>query len=125
MEETIGGFKLALTRLRQICCDPNLCFGNYTGKSDRLDTCLELCAGMVENGHQILQLSQIPPCWNGSGPCLDDASISNFPLQGPPPRARLVKEFNAGGATVFLIYLKAGGTGLLNMSKKDLLALLN
>ena len=42
----------ALTHLRQICCDPHLCFENYDGPASKLDACLELCEAMTENGHQ-------------------------------------------------------------------------
>ncbi len=125
LDEEKTGSKLALlaalTKLRQICCDPNLCFTNYTGKSDKLDACLELCSGMVENGHQILLFSQFTSMLDRIRERLDDAGISNFTLQGSTTkeaRARLVKEFNAGGASVFLISLKAGGTGL-NLTAAD------
>ena len=52
---------------------------------------------------------------------LDQLSISHFTLQGSTPkskRAQLVKSFNAGNASVFLISLKAGGTGL-NLTAAD------
>ena len=48
----------ALTQLRQVCCDPNLCFENYGGETSKLEACLELCSGMAANGHQILLFSQ-------------------------------------------------------------------
>ena len=46
---------------------------------------------------------------------LEELGISTYTLQGDTPkerRAQLVKGFNSGGAQVFLISLKAGGTGL-------------
>lgn len=57
----------ALTELRQICCAPELCFENYEGPSSKLDACIELCAGMVENGHQVLLFPSLPLCWTVSG----------------------------------------------------------
>ena len=48
----------ALTQLRQVCCDPNLCFENYGGETSKLEACLELCSGTAANGHQILLFSQ-------------------------------------------------------------------
>lgn len=111
----------ALTRLRQICCAPDLCFENYDGPRSKLDACMELCAGMVENGHQILLFSQFTSMLDILRERLNALRISNFTLQGSTPkpeRARLVKEFNAGGASVFLISLKAGGTGL-NLTAAD------
>lgn len=111
----------ALTQLRQICCAPGLCFENYEGASSKLDAALELCAGMVENGHQILLFSQFTSMLDRIRQGLDSLHISHFTLQGSTPkekRAQLVKAFNAGGASVFLISLKAGGTGL-NLTAAD------
>ena len=112
----------ALTRLRQICCDPNLCFENYQGETSKLDACMELCQAMVENGHQILLFSQFTSMLDRIRARLDEASISSFTLQGSTTkekRAKLVKAFNAGAASVFLISLKAGGTGL-NLTAADI-----
>lgn len=112
----------ALTRLRQICCDPNLCFENYEGETSKLDACMELCQAMVENGHQILLFSQFTSMLDRIRARLDEASISSFTLQGSTTkekRAKLVKAFNAGAASVFLISLKAGGTGL-NLTAADI-----
>ncbi len=111
----------ALTRLRQICCDPHLCFENYEGRSDKLEACLDLCSGMVENGHQILLFSQFTSMLDRIRERLDGMGISNFTLQGSTTkemRAQLVRRFNEGEASVFLISLKAGGTGL-NLTAAD------
>lgn len=111
----------ALTRLRQVCCDPNLCYENYTGATSKLDACVELCEEMVENKHQILLFSQFTSMLERLRNRLDAAGISNFTLQGSTSkerRAELVKAFNAGEASVFLISLKAGGTGL-NLTAAD------
>ncbi len=112
----------ALTRLRQICCDPNLCFENYQGETSKLDACMELCQAMVENGHQILLFSQFTSMLDRIRARLDETGISSFTLQGSTTkekRAKLVKAFNAGAASVFLISLKAGGTGL-NLTAADI-----
>lgn len=121
--EDTGKLKIlaALTQLRQICCDPRLCFENYTGETSKLEACLELCAGMTANGHQILLFSQFTSMLDILRQRLNKMGISSFTLQGSTSkeqRARLVKEFNAGGASVFLISLKAGGTGL-NLTAAD------
>lgn len=111
----------ALTELRQICCAPGLRFENYEGPSSKLEACIELCTGMVENGHQILLFSQFTSMLDRIRERLDELKISHFTLQGSTPkakRAQLVKSFNAGGASVFLISLKAGGTGL-NLTAAD------
>ncbi len=111
----------ALTRLRQLCCDPELCFENYTGPASKLDACAELCEAMVENGHQILLFSQFTSMLERIRARLDALHISSFTLQGSTSkekRAALVKSFNGGEASVFLISLKAGGTGL-NLTAAD------
>lgn len=111
----------ALTELRQICCAPDLRFENYEGPSSKLEACIELCSGMVENGHQILLFSQFTSMLERIEKRLDELHISHFTLQGSTPkakRAQLVKSFNAGDASVFLISLKAGGTGL-NLTAAD------
>ena len=111
----------ALTQLRQICCDPNLCFENYDGETSKLEACVELCSGMAANGHQILLFSQFTSMLDILRPRLEGMGLTTFTIQGSTPkeqRARLVKDFNAGGAQVFLISLKAGGTGL-NLTAAD------
>lgn len=111
----------ALTRLRQICCDPNLCFENYEGETSKLERCMELCTALTENGHQILLFSQFTSMLARIRERLDEAKITSFTLQGSTPkekRAELVRDFNAGKAQVFLISLKAGGTGL-NLTAAD------
>ena len=112
----------ALTQLRQICCDPALCFQNYEGETSKLDACLELVETMVENGHQILLFSQFTSMLDILRKALDARNISNFTIQGATSkeqRARLVREFNEGKVSVFLISLKAGGTGL-NLTAADI-----
>ncbi len=110
-----------LTRLRQISCAPSLCFENYSGTNSKLDACMELCESMVENGHQILLFSQFTSMLDLIRERLNEAEISSFTLQGSTPkekRAQLVKEFGNGKASVFLISLRAGGTGL-NLTSAD------
>ena len=111
----------ALTQLRQICCAPELCFENYSGPDSKLEACIELCTGMAANGHQILLFSQFTSMLDLIRPRLDEAGLSHFTLQGSTTkekRAQLVRDFNAGKADVFLISLKAGGTGL-NLTAAD------
>ena len=82
---------------------------------------MELCAGMTENGHQILLFSQFTSMLDRIRVRLDEMGISSFTIQGSTPkekRAQLVKAFNMGKASVFLISLKAGGTGL-NLTAAD------
>lgn len=111
-----------LTRLRQICCDPRLMAENWTGGSAKLDACVELIQSAVDGGHQILLFSQFTSMLALLRGRLDELGISHFTLQGSTPktcRAELVRDFNDGKASVFLISLKAGGTGL-NLTAADI-----
>ena len=111
-----------LTRLRQICCDPALALDNWQGESAKLEACMELVSDAVDAGHQILLFSQFTSMLDRIAARLDEAGISHFTLQGSTPkpvRAELVHRFNAGEASVFLISLKAGGTGL-NLTAADI-----
>lgn len=110
-----------LTRLRQICCDPGLCYENYSGETSKLEACMELIRSMTEGGHQVLLFSQFTSMLDRIRAILDKEGITSFTLEGSTPKARraeLVKAYNAGGAQVFLISLKAGGTGL-NLTAAD------
>ncbi len=111
-----------LTRLRQICCDPRLALENWEGGSAKLDACMELIGSAVDAGHQILLFSQFTSMLALIEARLAAEDISHFVLQGSTPkpvRADLVHRFNAGEASVFLISLKAGGTGL-NLTAADI-----
>ena len=111
-----------LMRLRQICCDPRLVADNWSGGSAKLDACMELVTAAVEGGHRILLFSQFTSMLDLLAQRLDEAGVSHFTLQGSTPkpvRAELVRRFNAGEASVFLISLRAGGTGL-NLTAADI-----
>ena len=111
-----------LMRLRQICCDPRLVADNWSGGSAKLDACMELVTAAVEGGHRILLFSQFTSMLDLLAQRLDEAGVSHFTLQGSTPkpvRAERVRRFNAGEASVFLISLRAGGTGL-NLTAADI-----
>ena len=111
-----------LTTLRRICCDPHLSIENYEGESCKLNACIDLCKRAVEGGHQVLLFSQFTTMLDIIEKRLEKEEISTFTLQGSTPkekRAELVKRFNNGEASVFLISLKAGGTGL-NLTSADI-----
>lgn len=110
-----------LTRLRQICCDPALVYENYTGKSAKLEQCLELVESCVNSGHKVLLFSQFTSMLDIIAKQLDGAGISYFMLTGstkPAQRLKMVNSFNSDSTSVFLISLKAGGTGL-NLTGAD------
>ena len=111
-----------LMRLREICCDPRLVADNWTGGSAKLDACIELVTSAVEGGHRILLFSQFTSMLELLARRLDEEGISHFTLQGSTPkpmRAERVRRFNNGEASVFLISLRAGGTGL-NLTAADI-----
>ena len=111
-----------LMRLREICCDPRLIADNWEGGSAKLDACVELVSSAVEGGHRILLFSQFTSMLELLAKRLDAEGVSHFTLQGSTPkpvRAELVRRFNGGEASVFLISLRAGGTGL-NLTAADI-----
>lgn len=111
-----------LTRLRQICCSPSLCYEDYTGESCKLTACLELLREAAETGHKALVFSQFTSMLALLAQVLEAEKLSYFLLQGSTPkekRARMVESFNRDDTRVFLISLKAGGTGL-NLTGADL-----
>ena len=111
-----------LMRLREICCDPRLVADNWDGGSAKLEACMELVTAAVEGGHRILLFSQFTSMLELLAKRLDEAGVSHFTLQGSTPkpvRAELVRRFNSGEVDVFLISLRAGGTGL-NLTAADI-----
>ena len=111
-----------LTKLRQICCDPGLCYAGYQGGSAKLDGCVELILEARDNGHKLLLFSQFTSMLAVLEERLLREGVSSFLLQGSTPReerAELVRRFNEDDTTVFLISLKAGGTGL-NLTGADM-----
>ena len=104
-----------LTRLRQICIDPSLIFDDYHGGSSKFDTLLPILEEMIQNQHKILLFSQFPSVLKNLMPHLDTHHIRYLYLDGSTKageRMQLVKQFHQDDTPVFLISLKAGGTGL-------------
>ena len=111
-----------LTRLRQLCCEPSLCLDGYAGGSGKLEQCVELVRDAVQADHEILLFSQFTTMLDILKSRLEGEGITCFVLKGDTPkeeRMSLVERFNAGEADVFLISLKAGGTGL-NLTGADM-----
>ena len=110
-----------LMRLRQICCDPSLCFEDYQGGSAKREVCLELIRNLQDGGHKALVFSQFTSMLDLLEKDLEEAGISFYKITGAVSKARrmeLVKAFNQDDTPVFLISLKAGGTGL-NLTGAD------
>jgi SNF2 family DNA or RNA helicase len=105
----------ALTRLRQICCHPSTFIENYSGGSGKLELLLEIIADAIANDHRILVFSQFTSMLAIIEKELKKENVSCFYLEGSTKvqdRNDYVKRFNQGEGKVFLISLKAGGTGL-------------
>ena len=111
-----------LTRLRQLCCHPALCYENYTGGSAKLEACMELIHEAINGGHRILLFSQFTSMLALIEERLKQEKIGYYLLTGQTPksaRQHLVTYFNEGRVPIFLISLKAGGTGL-NLTGADI-----
>lgn len=105
-----------LMRLRQICCHPSLFVNNYEGGSGKLNQCMEILKDAVQSNHKILLFSGYTSMFDIIEPELKKENIKYFKLTGQTKvneRIELVEEFNENkDVKVFLISLKAGGTGL-------------
>ena len=110
-----------LTKLRQLCCDPSLCYENYKGESCKLESCISLVKEAVQGGHKTLIFSQFTSMLEIIEERLEEEGIPFYTLTGQTPKERrisLVKSFEKDDVPVFLISLKAGGTGL-NLTSAD------
>ena len=105
-----------LTRLRQICCHPSLFLSNYDGGSSKLEQCMEIVEQGVQSGHKMLLFSVYTSMFEIIEKELQEKGIKYFKLTGNTKveeRIDLVDEFNQNpDIKVFLVSLKAGGTGL-------------
>ncbi len=113
----------ALTRLRQICCHPSLFIKDYQEGSSKLEQCIEIVKDATEAGHKILLFSGYTSMFELIQKELEKNDITYFKLTGSTKvdeRIRMVDEFNENkDIKVFLISLKAGGTGL-NLTGADM-----
>ena len=112
-----------LTRLRQICCHPGLFLKDYKGMSSKLSQCMEIMDDAIQSNHKILLFSGYTSMFEIIEKQLRTMNIKYFKLTGNTKvdeRIALVDEFNTNpDIKVFLISLKAGGTGL-NLTGADM-----
>ena len=102
-----------LTKLRQLCLSPELMVKNYQGKNSKLDVLINIITDSSDE--KILVFSQFTKVLEVIGKRLNEENISYSYLDGKTSakdRVKLVEEFNTNNNKVFLISLKAGGTGL-------------
>ena len=110
-----------LMKLRQICCEPSLCFSKYKGGSAKLETCMELLENGTQAGHKILLFSQFTSMLDVIAQRLKKQKIDYYMLTGATAkrdRMQMVSDFQKDEVKIFLISLKAGGTGL-NLTAAD------
>ena len=104
-----------LTRLRQICITPELIYQEHFDNT-KIDMALELIKSSIDAGHRILVFSQFSQSFPIISRELEQMGIKHFILDGSTKakvRLEMVEEFNNNTENkVFLISLKAGGTGL-------------
>jgi len=112
-----------LTKLRQICLDPSLVMDEYQGGSGKLKIATEIIQKHILQDGKVLLFSQFTSALKNIGENLKAKGISYFYLDGktkPKDRVNLVEKFNnSSEVKVFLISLKAGGTGL-NLTSANL-----
>lgn len=110
-----------LTRLRLACCHPKLVNENVPLGSSKLELFGETLEELLENKHKALVFSQFVKHLQIVKDYLDRKEISYQYLDGSTPphvRQERIDEFQRGAGDVFLISLKAGGTGL-NLTAAD------
>lgn len=121
-DESINGnrnlkFKIlsALTRLRQICCEPKVVIGDYNHGSAKIDILMEILENNIKNNKKIIVFSNFTSVLGIIKDLLIKNNIKYAYLDGSTPakeRIEIVNRFNKDDSNVFLISLKAGGFGL-------------
>lgn len=106
-----------LTRLRQLCVDPKLYIDDFTGNSAKIDLAINLICDYVNEGHKILLFSQFSSIFPIISEKLNKEKIKHFEITGKTDsfdRVQMAQQFNSDESEekVFLVSLKAGGTGL-------------
>ncbi|MEP7027857.1 MAG: DEAD/DEAH box helicase, partial [Candidatus Eisenbacteria bacterium] len=105
-----------LTRLRQICCHPALVGAPTRTPSGKFEALWEVLEPLLEEGHKVLLFSQFVQCLALIEGAMKQRNIPSHVLTGKTrerERERVVREFTEDETpSVFLVSLKAGGTGL-------------
>jgi superfamily II DNA or RNA helicase len=116
-----------LTKLRRACCHPSLLLPGSTLPGQKVETFLELVADLRASGHRALVFSQFVDFLGIIRQRLDQAGVTYQYLDGATPlgqRSEAVSRFQRGEGDLFLISLKAGGTGL-NLTAANFVILLD
>ena len=115
----------AITELREICCHPALVMSDYKGGSGKEEMLLELLPEMIRNGRRVLIFSQFTSMLRLLRGRIEENGFNTLYLDGDTPageRLTLTQRFNEGEGEIFLISLKAGGSGL-NLTGADMVIL--
>jgi SNF2 family DNA or RNA helicase len=110
-----------LTRLRQICCHPALFVDGYKGSSAKFEQLMQIIEESKMSGRRVLIFSQFTKMLQIIGRNLSVQGMPFFYLDGQTSseeRLEICNRFNTGERDLFLISLKAGGTGL-NLTGAD------
>ncbi len=108
-----------MTRLRQICCEPRMLYENYTGESTKFKMCLDLIETLKENDKKVLLFSSFTSVFDSFIEEFNRRGIKYHMITGAVDKKKRKEEvdaFQSDDSNVFLISLKAGGTGL-NLTK--------
>lgn len=124
--DTTGKIKILaiITRLRQVCTHPSMFLENYDGESAKLETLCELLKEAIHEGHRILLFSQFTSMLRIIEEKMTQLKLPTLYLHGQTKakeRLELVEDFNSEtpSSNLFLLSLKAGGTGL-NLTSADI-----
>ena len=112
----------AITQLREICCHPALVLDDYTGTSGKLDMLLDILPEAIAKGRRVLLFSAFTSMLKILRKELEASGYETMYLDGDTPapqRVQMTEQFNGGQGSIFLISLKAGGTGL-NLTGADM-----
>ncbi len=104
-----------MTRLRQICCDPRLIDEEFEGSSAKLERLMEYLDEAKKNNKRIVLFSQFTSMLSIIRDILDKQGVDYHYLDGSTPKKErfdLTTRFNEGEKDLFLVSLRAGGTGL-------------
>lgn len=104
-----------ITKMRQIACNPALSNTSYQGSIAKTDHLLEMLETLIANGRKVVIFSQFVSNFDHLETEFKKLGYENYKITGSTPKGKrhgLVEKFNNNDVPIFLISLKAGGTGL-------------
>ena len=115
------GMLAEITKLRQACCDSSLVDSAISIENSKLNLFIETIKNIIDNGHKALVFSQYVSFLSIVKKRIEEENLSYQYLDGstsPAKRKKAVEAFQAGEGALFLLSLKAGGSGL-NLTAAD------